>query len=461
MKVEKHFIEHIPENERHGNARSLFTIWFGANMQILTVVTGALAVVFGLNLFWSVAAILLGNLVGAIFMASHSAQGPVLGIPQMIQSRAQFGTIGAIIPIIIVIFMYVGFFASNAVLGAQAAVGAFSLPMNWGILLISIGSFVIALIGYDLIHSLEKYLSILFAVVYLFVSVIAFRLPLPVDSWSPSPVDLPVFLLSVSIFAAWQLVYAPYVADYSRYLPKETSSTKTFFYTYAGTVLSTVWMMILGCVLAVGIPNFLDNASLNIAQLVSAQYSILIYVIIILGILATNVFNLYGAFMSITTILDTFIHIKGSFKNRFLLLFASLTIGTILAIWGNGEFLHNFTIFILFLSYLMFPWTTINLIDYYLLRHGKYDIKALFDLNGEYGKYNWIAIFAYTVSVLVEIPFINSELYIGPIAQALNGVDIAWVVGLTVPLLLYYYPMKKSMYLKIIKAESNSEHSLT
>lgn len=112
MKVETRSIEYIPENERHGKARGLFPVWFGAQMHLTTLVTGALCISFGLNLFWSVMAIITGNLLGAIFMASHSAQGPKLGIPQMIQSRAQFGVIGAVIPLILVIFMYLGFFAA-------------------------------------------------------------------------------------------------------------------------------------------------------------------------------------------------------------------------------------------------------------------------------------------------------------------------------------------------------------
>ena len=50
-------------------------------------------------------------------MALHPAQGPRLGIPQMIQSRAQFGFYGAVVPILLVIMMYIGFFASSGVLG--------------------------------------------------------------------------------------------------------------------------------------------------------------------------------------------------------------------------------------------------------------------------------------------------------------------------------------------------------
>ena len=94
--VEEHSIDFIPLNERYWKAWELGPFWFASNQQFLTVVTGLLAVVLGLNLFWAIVAIVVGNLFGTVFMAYHSAQGPKLGIPQMLQSRAQFGFYGAI-----------------------------------------------------------------------------------------------------------------------------------------------------------------------------------------------------------------------------------------------------------------------------------------------------------------------------------------------------------------------------
>ena len=120
MSVERHSIDHIPAAERHGKVASLFPVWFAANMQVTTIVTGALGVILGLTLPWAIVALTLGNLFGAVFMALHSAQGPKLGIPQMIQSRAQFGYYGAIVPLLLVMPLYVGFFASGVVLGGHA-----------------------------------------------------------------------------------------------------------------------------------------------------------------------------------------------------------------------------------------------------------------------------------------------------------------------------------------------------
>ena len=76
--------------------------------------------VFGGDVFWSLVALLIGQLIGGAVMALHAAQGPQLGLPQMISSRVQFGVYGAIIPIVAVCLMYIGFSATGTVLAGQA-----------------------------------------------------------------------------------------------------------------------------------------------------------------------------------------------------------------------------------------------------------------------------------------------------------------------------------------------------
>ncbi|MBA3278201.1 MAG: cytosine permease, partial [Geodermatophilaceae bacterium] len=116
VQVERRTIDVIPDSERHGSPRDQFTLWFGANMQITAIVDGALAVVFGADALWAILGLLIGNIAGGIVMALHSAQGPRMGIPQMISSRAQFGVYGACLPLILVVLMYLGFAATGTVL---------------------------------------------------------------------------------------------------------------------------------------------------------------------------------------------------------------------------------------------------------------------------------------------------------------------------------------------------------
>src|SRR5436853_2787872 len=87
--VEIRSIDFVPLSERHGKLWHLGPLWFMSNAQIATLAVGVVGVSLGGNLFWSLVAIVGGTLFGTFFMAFHSAQGPQLGLPQMIQSRPQ------------------------------------------------------------------------------------------------------------------------------------------------------------------------------------------------------------------------------------------------------------------------------------------------------------------------------------------------------------------------------------
>src|SRR5271170_5654150 len=154
-RLELSTIQPIALDQRHGSARDLFTVWFGSNLMLLTIITGGLAVtVFGLSFGWAVLGLAVGNFVGAIFMALHAAQGPRLGVPQMVQTRGQFGSKGALLVVGIVIIMYVGFLSSNLVIGGEALA---SLVPGWsvtpGIMLVGIIGVIATIYGYDLIHA--------------------------------------------------------------------------------------------------------------------------------------------------------------------------------------------------------------------------------------------------------------------------------------------------------------------
>lgn len=95
--LEVRSIDYVPLDERHGKVSSIGPLWFMSNAQIATLAVGLISITTGGNLIWSMIAIAAGVLVGTLFMAAHSSQGPQLGLPQMIQSRPQFGYVGALL----------------------------------------------------------------------------------------------------------------------------------------------------------------------------------------------------------------------------------------------------------------------------------------------------------------------------------------------------------------------------
>jgi len=438
--LERHTIDIIPLTERHGKPRDLFTIWFSSNIMPLTFVTGALAsAVFGLSFVWALVAIVLGNVVGALFMALHSAQGPHLGVPQMIQSRAQFGYFGALLVVLVAVAMYVGFFASNLVLGGQSLNQlASGISVDTGIVICGVVSLVITIFGYDMIHKVNRWAVVLFGgVMILSLIFIVGVHGLPSDFLSTGHFTAGGFLSSVSLGVLWQIAYAPYVSDYSRYMPPNNAAGSTFWNSYWGTVLGSVLPMILGALVGAASTNPDQIAAL---KTLSGGVGWLVMLVFALGIMDTNAINLYGGVLCSITTGQTFAQrwLPGA-RVRAVLSVVIVGVSLVLAIGLQANFLTNYTNFILLLLYVLIPWTAINLVDYYLIRHGNYDVQAFFDPSGgPYGRIGWVGVSAYLIGILVEIPFMSTTLYTGPAAKAMNGTDLSWLVGLVVTVPLYY-----------------------
>lgn len=447
-RLEDKTIQPIPANERHGKARDLFTIWFGSNIMIMTIVTGGLATtVFGLDFVTAIAGIIIGNVIGGIFMALHSAQGPQLGVAQMIQTRGQFGSFGALLIVVIVVIMYVGFFAANLVFGGEAmAAVSPGISVDAGIMIIGLVSVVATIFGYRLIHAYARFLSVVAGAALLLAFIwILFVHGLPASFMEQGAFNWVGFMGTVSVSALWQLAYAPYVSDYSRYMPQGTGSAPAFWASYSGCVLGTLFPMILGAVvgtLAVALSAEAGNVEIvgSLGALLQ-PWTLAVIGIFCLGVAASNAMNLYCGVLCTLTIGQTFRpNWLPHAKTRGIAAVIIFTIALLIALFARDNFIFFYTNFLAFLMYVLVPWTAINLVDYYLLRHGDYRVEDFFRRDGGvYGRFNWVAIGAYVAGALIQVPFSATALYTGPLAAAMGGVDISWIVGLVVVAPLYYF----------------------
>ncbi|GAA1044241.1 purine-cytosine permease family protein [Streptomyces murinus] len=439
--VEQRSIDVVPDAERHGSAFSQFTLWLGANLQITAVVTGALAVVFGGGVLWSLIGLLLGNLLGGAVMALHSAQGPRLGLPQMISSRAQFGVRGAVVPLVLVIVMYVGFFASGSVLAGEAVGELTHLGDTTGIVIFALVTAVTTVVGYRLIHTLGRLASIVCALAFVYLGIRLLERADLTTLLADRSFHLPLFLLAISLSASWQLAFGPYVADYSRYLPRDTSARATFWWTLGGSALGSQWSMTFGVLVAATAGGaFLDNQVGYVVGLGGAGLiASFLYFVIALGKLTVNVLNTYGGFMSLVTGIGGFREQRTiSPRVRALYIAGIMVAGTAIALVGKDSFLTSFKDFLLFLLTAFTPWSAINLVDYYLIAKERYDLPALSDPHGRYGAWRIGALVVYGIGLLAQLPFLATSFYTGPLVAPLGGTDISWIVGLLVPAVLYW-----------------------
>lgn len=448
--IERRSIDFVPAGERHGKAFGQFTLWFGANMQITAIVTGALAVIFGANAFWGIVGLFIGNILGGAVMALHAAQGPKLGMPQMISSRAQFGVLGAVIPLVLVIVMYLGFAATGAVLAGQAVNQI--IPTGnpaFGVVVFGALTVLVATMGYKYIHALGRISTVVGIIGFTFLGIQLFLKHDVGAVMSAGGFAIPTFLLAISLSAGWQLTYGPYVADYSRYLPANTPARKTFFACLSGTVLGAQWSMTLGALFA-AVPmaaghEFLDGQVAYVGELAGGgAFAVLMYIVIVVGKLTVNTLNAYGGYMTILTSVSAFTRqLRFAPWVRFAYVIGFIAVSVIIALVASNDFISNFKYFVLLLLMVFIPWSSINLVDFYFSSKEKVDIPALYDAKGRYGAWNVPALLTYLLGVIVQIPFLAQHMYTGPITPLLGGADISWIVGLIVTAAVYYPVAKR------------------
>jgi nucleobase:cation symporter-1, NCS1 family len=443
-RIEQHTIYQIPLGERHGKARQLFTLWFGANLNVLTVVTGALATtIFHQSFLSGVLAILVGNLIGTVFMALHAAQGPRLGVPQMVQSRGQFGAKGAGFVVALVAFMYVGYAGTACVTGGQSL--HFIVPaLNEQAAIIGIGAISLAgaIYGHDLIHFTTRMMTYVSGSALLLCYIwLLFVTPLPGHFLTDGSFSAVGFFKMVSMGALWQLGYAPYVSDYSRYLPPDSGPRQAFWACYWGTALGGVLPMILGAMIG---PAVIDgNVITAIAQL-TGRVSFVITLLLAPGVAVAGAICLYGGALALITLGHTLAPgWRITHRARIAIATGIFLLALLISIAGASNFLSLYSEFNELLLYLLVPWTAVNLIDYYLIRYGDYHVPSFFAADGGvYGHYNVTALGAYLVGIVVQIPFIAADFYTGPVARVLGGVDLSWLAGIAVVSPVYYFTMR-------------------
>ncbi|QXI30915.1 purine-cytosine permease family protein [Pseudomonas vanderleydeniana] len=437
MDIEKRSIEFVPLEERYGHPRRLFTIWFSANMQVTTLVVGSLGIVAGLSLAWTCFALILGCVIGTVFMAAHSTQGPHLGIPQMIQSRAQFGVLGAGFPLLINYLSFVLFTAANGVVMRDAIKSFMDVGDNTAIVLFGLVSFIIGYIGYELIHRFGAIMTALSGGIFLIVAALALQHPLPVGAMDMTQgFTLAAFALTVTQAASWTLGFGPYVADYSRYLPPDISSRETFWYSYFGNLLGACLVMLLGALLATMFTDVTSNPGNAIASFFG-PWSKVAMLIVVLGVLEINALNLYSAYMAGMTIFSGMKGMKRiSRRTKFVVMGLTALAATLIAVATQYNFNAYFADILVAQVYFLVPWSAINLADYYLVKKGKYVVADMYDVDGIYGRYSWSTMIIFLLGVASTIPFMDVSFY-HSYFSVLIGADVAWIPALIVPAVLY------------------------
>jgi nucleobase:cation symporter-1, NCS1 family len=443
--IEKRSIDYVPCAERHGKVWHLWPVWFAGDANLPTLAVGVLGITLGGNLFWTSIAVVLGCALGTFFMAFHSTQGPRLGLPQMIQSRPQFGYVGALLVWAVALIAYIGYNAFNEVLAAQTLhqlSGNISPTSPGAMIAVGIVGVALAAVGYDKIHIAQRgFAYLIIAILSVFTLGALFRLGIPAAQWNPANFKLVPFLTELFAAASYQLSWSIYVSDYSRYLPRDVGTRESFWWTYLGAFIGGTWMMLVGSVAAAaasaGPKTEVAAAIETAADEIAPGLGKILLIGGLLGLLTITALNFYGASLTLLSVADTCKPLNCTPGKRLASLLVAVVTATTLAVGASGNLIDRFSDLLAVLLYLFTPWTAINLVDFYVLRKGHYSIREIFNPNGMYGRWNWRGLTAYGVGFVVMIPCFSTGLYTGPVAHALGGADIAMLVGLPAAAVVY------------------------
>jgi purine-cytosine permease-like protein len=308
----------------------------------------------------------------------------------------------------------------------------------WYTLMIAV-AVLIAVIGHDLLHTVQRWLTYVMISVFAVLTVSAL-LTLQADSALADPqFSWSAFLIQLSAAAGYQISYSVYVSDYSRYLPHKTPSRQVIFWTYLGAAGSALWLMSLGAFLASALPS--PDAIASVREVGNrvipgfGTFTVLIAVPALVGIMAVNC---YGAMLTGISAIDGFKSIKPNLKSRVCGIVLVAVVIFLIAMNIPESYLGSFNTFVLLMLYFLVPWTAVNLADFYLVRKGRYAISDIFNHTGIYGRWSSAGLLAYFLGLLAMVPFMSLSFFQGPLSQALGGADIAFVVGLAVAALVYW-----------------------
>lgn len=438
LTIESNSIGYVAPEDRHGKPVDLFTLWFCTNVAPLAVISGATSVlIFHLDFASAILAIAAGQFFGAIFHALTSAQGPLVGVPQMIQSRAQFGRYGSLLVVGFTTLIYLGFFVSNIILAGKTLHATVPpVPAPVATVLGAVLATLVGVIGYHFIHRFNK-IGAWFMGGALVTGMLMMAPHIDAHVFQQGHFDLAGWFAMFGLCAVWQISFAPYTSDYSRYLPASTGFARTFLFTYFGTSLGTVFAFVFG-VVAVSTGHAADAM-----QAIRTQTGLFGYVLIFLflvNIIGHNGMNLYGGVLSCITAAQTFrpdwVPGRGV---RVILSTVLLVASTATALWASSNFIALFLNAIFAMRIVLAPWIAINLVDFYLINKRHYRVAEIVSSNGgTYGAFNVKAIALYVFGIAIQVPFMEESFFHGPWASIGGGADISWMVGLVATALAYY-----------------------
>ena len=431
LQVEASGSEAIPQSARRGRPRDLGFLWAGAFVNYASLLTASLLTTFyGLGVWDGLTATMLGTIAGALILGLLSNTGPASGLPQIVYTRRIFGAAGARVGAALTLFLAIGWFAVDCVIGAQAGAQLLGLGASrgatFGLVVVIAGvSVFVAVFGHRTITVLETYGAVVFGI----LAAVLFAVLAPQMHWragaTAGAADYPgAFVLGFMTCFALVASWFPFASDYSRYLPASSSRRSVTFWPVAGVAAPMLLLGLFGLLLpTIDTKLAADQGVLAVIQKhAPAWVALPFFAFVILGEIWANYLDVYTAGLVGLAM--------GLRLKRWQTALACGILGSILA--SVAVLVTDFHVAyqdFLILTYLWAPaWAAVVLLSFFVLKEA---------VNSRQAVIAWVAGTILSL-VFVNYPNLFSSAFPGahypnqPLIDALHNADLSGLVSVGV-----------------------------
>ena len=416
MNLELNGTNVIAESERSGKASSLFWPWCGANVSLLALSYGSFFLGFGISFWQATFAAIIGTVLSFLLVGFSSLAGKKSNAPTMVLSRAVFGVKGNVVPGLMSYLVFVGW---ETVLVSLATLATGTIFMRIGDIdrnvSMAIG-FAIAValtmyggvLGHKVIMRLQKYLTLITS----FATLLYIVLTVDEVSWdkvSALPAGNTQAFIGALIFGITGigLGWVNTAADYSRYLPRSTSSKSVVGWTVLGASIVPITLVIYGAALSGSDPKLSQAIAMDpigaLTALLPNWYLAIFALIAILGLVGGAILDLYSSGLTLLAI--------GVPVKRYIAAIidgAIMLAGSIYLVWIADNFFYPFQGFLITLGVPIATWSAIFVTDV-LLRKSSYSEEDLFKVSGKYGSWNKRSLLIMAIGTFVGWGFVTNS----------------------------------------------------
>src|SRR3954468_7941806 len=392
LQVETHGLDVIGDAERKGTPRTLFWPWFGANVSILGLSYGSFALGFGISFWQALVAGVIGIVVSFLLCGFVAIAGKRGSAPTLVLSRAAFGVDGNRVPAVLSCVLTVGWETVLVSLATLATSTVFT-QLGWSggtatkvVALLVVAALVFGggIPGFGLIIRMQTVIAIVTGVLtVVYLGLVAKEIDWSAVSSVPSGSAAVFIGALIFVMTGYGFGWVNAAADYSRYLPRRSSTGGVVGWTTFGGALAPVVLLIAGLLLA-GSDEKLSAAIAAdpigaLGTILPTWFLVPFILVVVLGLIGGALLDIYSSGLSLLAAgLRVPRPVAATIDGTLMV------IGTVAVVFFADSFIGPFQGFLITLGVPIAAWCGIMLADI-ALRKRDYAEPELSDPRGRYG----------------------------------------------------------------------------